>query len=343
MSGKSYSIAQLSELIGGEVHGDVGTTINGLAPITLANSNELTYLVGGKYVKHLESTNASIVILEKKHLEKCQKPAIIVENPEAAFATIAELFNPHTITAKPGVHPLAAIGEGCTIPESVTVSAGCVIGDGVVIGENTILQPGVIIGDNCRIGADCLFYPRATVYQNATIGDRTILHSGVVLGADGFGYAQDQGSFKKIPQIGCIKVGDDCEIGANTTIDRGALKDTIIGNGVKIDNLVQIGHNCIIGDHSVIAGCVGIAGSVTLGRYCMLGGASVISGHISLCDQTIVTGFSSVGRDITEPGVYSSGFPAQPRRAWFRIVSALYELPGLLKTYKDMTKGDTDS
>lgn len=316
---KSFPIAELAQIISAKVIGDDQAIISQIAPISRAKSGELTFLTSNAYRRYLRETKASAVILSQENCVDCPTTALIVDNPEYAFARIAQLFNPIQKPAA-GIHATALIAKSASVDSSASIGAYCVIGENVVIGPKTVLHSGVIIHDDVVIGSDCLFYSHVTLYHRVSLGNRVILHSGVVIGADGFGLAHHQGRFEKIPQLGSVVIADDVEVGANTCIDRGALDNTIIETGVKIDNLVQIAHNVVIGAHSVIAGCSGIAGSTTIGRHCMVGGYTAIGGHLTICDGAIFTGSSMVTKSVKEPGIYSSGTGLLPNADWRKAV-----------------------
>lgn len=334
MKENAFFAKQLADLVGGQLVG-ADVIVSGLAPLAQANEGQLSYLVGGKYLPYLASTKASVVVLRDAHLDHCSVSAIVVANPELAFAKIAELFV-YPLTTPAGVHPSAVIAQECDIDPSVSIGANCVIERGVRIGANTRVLAGSVIGEQCEIGQNCLIYSRVTLYPRISLADRVILHSGVVIGADGFGLAQNKGQWVKIPQLGRVVIGNDVEIGANSTVDRGALVDTVIEEGVKIDNQVVIAHNCRIGAHSVIAGAAAIAGSTEVGRHCIIGGAACLNGHIRLVDGVIITGMAMVTKSIEQPGVYSSGTSFQPNRSWRRSVKHFHELDGIVKRVKQL-------
>ena len=316
---KSFSVADLAQHVSAKIIGDAQAIISQLAPIMHAKSGDLTFLTGSAYRRYLVDTKASAVILTEADAIDCPVTALIVENPEYAFARIAHLFNP--IRKPPaGIHPTASIAKSASVDASASIGAYCVIGENVVIGPQTIIHAGVIIHDDVVIGSNCLFYSHVTVYHRVVLGNRIILHSGAVIGADGFGFAHHQGRFEKVPQLGSVVIADDVEIGANTCVDRGALDNTMIETGVKIDNLVQIAHNVVIGAHTVIAGCSCIAGSTTIGQHCMIGGCAAIGGHLTICDGAIFTGFAMVTKSVKEPGIYSSGTGLLPNADWRKAV-----------------------
>ena len=316
---KSFSIIELAKHVAATVLGDDQTRIHRLSPLKRALPGDLTFLTSAAYERYLPETKASAVIVTKEHADRCPTTALIVSNPEYAFAKIAQLFHPvkHPVA---GIHASAVVAASAKVDPSAAIGAQCVIGENVVIGPRTVLHPGVVVNDDVVIGCDGLFYSHVTVYHGVTIGDRVILHSGAVIGSDGFGLAHHQGRFEKIPQLGSVVMGDDVEIGANTCVDRGALDNTIIENGVKIDNLVQIAHNVVIGAHTVIAGHASIAGSTTIGHHCMIGGAATVGGHLTVCDGTIFTGAAMVTKSIKTPGIYSSGTGLLPNKAWRKAV-----------------------
>lgn len=332
------SLSKIAEHLGAKIVGDPNFEVQGVAPIEQAQKNELTFLIGGTYRKFLSSTQAGAIILNSKFSEDFTGNAILVENPELAFAQVLKAFFEKKKSKKAGIHPSAIIGENSKIDSSVTLSANVVVGEHCHIGANVMIHPGVVLGDEVRIADGVILHANVTVCDGTEIGENTIIYSGVVLGSDGFGYVNHQKSWEKIPQIGRLIIGRDVEVGANSTIDRGAIQNTIIGDGVKIDNLVQIGHNVEIGDHTIIAGCTGIAGSVKLGKHCMLGGAVVINGHVSICDGTILTGAASVLSSIESPGIYSSGVPARPHREWFKTLARMAKLEEMDKRIFNLEK-----
>jgi UDP-3-O-[3-hydroxymyristoyl] glucosamine N-acyltransferase len=257
------------------------------------------------------------VIVAPADREAARGPRIVSENPYAYYARTVSLFHPEPAW-KPGVHASAQVDPSSRIDPGAEVGAFAVIERDVRIEAGARVGAGSFVGAGSEIGPHTRLHPRVTIYAGCTIGARVILHSGVVIGADGFGMAHDAGRWIKIPQVGGVRVGDDVEIGANTTVDRGALDDTVIEEGVKLDNQIQVGHNCVIGAHTVIAGCTGISGSVKIGRHCMIGGGVGIVGHLDICDRAIISGFTLVTKSITQPGTYTSGMPAMPHAEWLR-------------------------
>lgn len=332
----SYTLADIAAQLGGDVLGDGQTPISQVATLASAGQGDIAFLANRKYRSQLQTTGAAAVILAPDAAEGFTGPRIVTSNPYAYYARVATLLNPAAVIAD-GVHPTAVLES--VVPASVFIGAHVSIGKNVIIGEGSRIHSGCVIGDGVTIGEGCVLYPNVCIYYGCRIGKRAILHAGVVIGADGFGFAPDGKEWVKIPQVGVVTIGDDVEIGANTTIDRGALDDTIIGDGCKIDNLVMIGHNCNIGPYSVIAGCTGMAGSTTLGEHCILGGATMISGHLSLAPNTTISGASTVMRSIVEPGgVYASVFPLDSYEHWMRNASHIRRLSKLAERVSDLEK-----
>jgi UDP-3-O-[3-hydroxymyristoyl] glucosamine N-acyltransferase len=332
-----YTLAHLAEVLSTEFKGDPNIVIRGIAPLQTATAGQISFLDNPKYRKFLATTQASVVILAPEMLDKCNSAAIISSNPYAAYAQIANLFAP-TIKTVAGIHPTAVIGEGCHIAASVSIGPNVVIGDDVTIGEQTIIHAGCIIGERSTIGAQTILWPRVTVYHEVQIGNRVIIHSGVVIGSDGFGFAFHQGSWIKVPQIGSVEIHDDVEIGANTTIDRGALENTVIATDVKLDNQIQVGHNVHIGAHTIIAGGTGIAGSTSIGKYCRIGGMVGFAGHIEVTDQVAIAAMAGVAQSITEPGVYASGIPASPFQSWRRNAMRFHQLDAIARKVNQLER-----
>ena len=330
-----HSLAELSRYLGAELKGDPDCIISSIASLDKALAGQISFIHdsdfgANKYRKFLHDTQASAVILSANYSEFCSTNQLITENPYLCYAKIAGLFLPKN-NIKAGIHPTAVIGKNCQIAPSVSVGPHCVIGDNVYIGEQTVVGSGCAIGNDCSLGASCTLYSRVTLYHGIRTGDRVIIHSGAVIGADGFGMVNENGVWYKIPQLGAVVIGNDVEIGANTTIDRGALEDTVLGNGVKLDNQIQVAHNVRIGDHTAIAGCTAIAGGTQIGKYCMIGGGAAINGHIEITDRVILTALANVSASITQPGVYSSGVPLQPNSQWRKNAARFRQLDDLAR------------
>lgn len=330
------TLADIAAQLGGDVLGDAKTRICQVATLASAGEGQIAFLANRKYRSQLATTKASAVILGPDAADGFPGARIVTANPYAYYARVASMLNPVAAMTS-GIHPTAVLES--SVPASVFVGPHVAIGKNVTIGENCRIHSGCVIGDSVSIGEDSTLYPNVSIYHECRIGQRAILHSGVVIGADGFGFAPDGKEWVKIPQTGAVVVGDDVEIGANTTIDRGALDDTLIGDGCKIDNLVMIGHNCNIGPYSVIAGCTGMAGSTTLGEHCILGGATMISGHLTLAPNTTISGASTVMRSIVEPGgVYASVFPLDSYEHWMRNASHIRRLSKLVDRVSELEK-----
>lgn len=326
-------LRDLISKLGGEAVGEVSQPLTGVGTIEHAAANRITFLANPKYRAALASSSAGAIIVGLKDRDVTDKPRIVVANPYAYFARVAQLFSPARGVVA-GIHSSAVIHAGAIIAPTAEIAEFVSIGRGATIGDEVRIGAGCVIGENALIGAGSTLLARVTVYADCRVGERTTLHAGVVIGADGFGFAPDKGQWIKIPQTGRVVIGDDCELGANTTIDRGAMDDTTIGNGVKIDNQVQVGHNCTIGDHTVISGCVGIAGSTHIGRHVMIGGAASIIGHLSICDDAIISATTFVTKSIAEPNTYTSGIPHMAHRDWLKNIVHVRNLDVLVKALK---------
>ncbi|MFN3984202.1 MAG: UDP-3-O-(3-hydroxymyristoyl)glucosamine N-acyltransferase [Rhodocyclaceae bacterium] len=331
-----YSLHELTERFGGEVVGDASVRVGQVAALDGAKPGEITFLANPKYASRLAECGASAVILSPKTRDRTTLPRIVADDPYVYFARVAQLLNPpHRPPA--GIHPAAVVES--SVPESVHVGPGASIGPGVTLGEHVVVLAGARIGAGCSIGAGTVIHPNVVIYDACVVGENCILHSGVVIGADGFGFARERdGSWVKIPQIGRVVIGDDVEIGANTTIDRGALDDTVIGDGVKLDNLIQIAHNVRIGEKTAMAGCAGVAGSAVIGRRCLIGGQAGISGHLEICDDTVVSAWTLVAKSIRQPGVYTGNLPQQSHADWVSNFSHLRHLDALAKRVRELEK-----
>jgi UDP-3-O-[3-hydroxymyristoyl] glucosamine N-acyltransferase len=302
-----FTLAEIASRLGGRVAGDAQTLICQVGSLEHAEAGQISFLSSSKNKSKLCETHASAVILAPENESLTGLPRIVAENPYAYFARVSQLFNA-AVTQAPGVHPSAVVSAKAAIGKGVSIGAGCVVGDDVVIGDDSVL------------------YPRVVIYPKCALGKRVVIHAGAVIGADGFGIAPAEGRWIKIPQIGGVRIGDDVEIGANTTIDRGALDDTVIEDGVKLDNQIQIGHNCRIGAHTAIAGCAGIAGSTRIGAHCTIGGGAMIQGHITIVDHVHVSGGTAITRSILKPGTYTSLYPFDEHGSWKRSTARLRRL-----------------
>jgi UDP-3-O-[3-hydroxymyristoyl] glucosamine N-acyltransferase len=338
----ALTLEQIAQRFGGEVVGDSALKVAGLAPLDQAQPHQLAFLANPKYLSQVETTQAGAVLIAPGDLAKLGaregRNFIVTPNPYAYFARVAQLFIDLAAPKAPaGVHPSAIVDPSANVAASAVIGPHVVLEAGVVIGEHVRIDANVTIGRGSRVDEGAHLYPNVTVYHGCKIGPRAIVHAGAVIGSDGFGFAPDfvgegearTGSWVKIPQVGGVTIGADVEIGANTTIDRGAMADTIIEECVKIDNLVQIGHNCKVGAYTVIAGCAGIAGSTTIGRHCMIGGAVGIAGHVTLADYVIVTAKSGVSKSLLKPGMYTSAFPAVGHAEWNKSAALMRNLDKL--------------
>ncbi|BCF96898.1 UDP-3-O-acylglucosamine N-acyltransferase [Paraburkholderia sp. PGU19] len=338
----AFTLEEIVQQFGGEIVGDRAHRVGNLAPLDQAGPDQLAFLANPKYLAQVETTRAGAVLINEADLEKVTtrdgRNFIVTPNPYAYFARLAQAFiDMASPKAKPGVHPGATIDPSAQIAASAVIGPNVTVEAGVSIGENVRLDANVFVGRGTQIAAGSHLYPNVAVYHGCKIGERAIIHAGAVIGSDGFGFAPDfvgegdarTGSWVKIPQVGGVSIGPDVEIGANTTIDRGAMADTVIEECVKIDNLVQIGHNCKIGAYTVIAGCAGIAGSTTIGRHCMIGGAVGIAGHVTLADYVIVTAQSGVSKSLLKPGMYTSAFPAVNHADWNKSAALMRNLDKL--------------
>lgn len=331
------TLAQIQARLGGELLDDDGRALSGVGSLDHANADQLSFALGEKQRAVALTCAAGALIVGPALAEGLDRPRLVVDNPHASFARAIGLFHPDT-PVRAGCHPSAVVAASAVIGEGVEIGPHVSVGEQVHIGPGCRIGPGCVIGDGVRIGAGCRLYANVTVYAGCVVGDRVGLHAGCVIGADGFGLAWEATGWVKVPQIGRVIIGDDVEIGANTTIDRGALDDTVIGRGVKIDNLVQIGHNCRVGDHTAIAGCAGIAGSTTIGKRCLIGGAAMIVGHIEIGDGVTVSGASFIGKSIATPGVYTSTQPQMPHADWIRNAAQLRHLADMRERIRALEK-----
>lgn len=322
-----FRLDELVAQLGGEIAGDGSVVVHRIAAFDEAGEGDLAFVVSRKYLARAAECGASALIVPTPARDVIERPRIVTPDPYLYFARAAQLFNPLP-AVEAGVHRLAAVLS--SVPASVQIDAGASIEAGVELGEGVVVGSGCHIGRGSRIGAGTRLAPRVTIYPGCVVGARCIVHSGAVIGADGFGFARSaDGQWVKIPQVGKVIIGDDVEIGANTTIDRGALGDTVIGDGCKLDNQIQIAHNVHIGEHTAIAGCVGIAGSTHIGRRCQIGGQAGIIGHLRIADDVVISAGTLVSKSITRAGVYTANLPLQAHADWVRNFSHLRHLDAL--------------
>lgn len=334
---RAYSLTELAEHVGGSVDGDGDIKLSGVGTLAGAKNHQISFLTNIKYKSQLADTEAGAVIINEKAAAESPVPALIHSNPHAAFALIAQLFDTTPKVAE-GIAASAVVAASASIGADVSLGHNVIIEDNVVLGDNVTIGANTVIAKGARIGEGTTIYPNVTIYHDVQIGKRVTIHSQTVIGAAGFGYANDKGTWIPIPQTGSVQIGDDSQIGASSSIDRGAMEDTLIGKNVIIDNQVQVGHNCIIGDHSCICGATGIAGSCHIGKYVIIGGGCGINGHISICDNVQVTGYTMIVQDITEPGVYSSGQPAMTNREWRKVTVRTRQIDDLFSRVKKLEK-----
>jgi UDP-3-O-[3-hydroxymyristoyl] glucosamine N-acyltransferase len=336
----------LVQSFGGELIGSPDLCVEGIAPLQEARAEHITFLSNPKYRRHVENTGAAAVILSPLHYAELdgryQGACILTDNPYAYFAKVAQLFAKEKEPAwEPGVCESAVIAKTAKIAATVKIGANVTIEEGAVIEEGVRIDAGCFIGHGVKIGRDTHLFANVTFYHGCEIGERGLVHSGAVIGADGFGFANEGGIWVKIPQTGRVVIGNDVEIGANTCIDRGALVDTVIEEGVKLDNQIQLGHNCHIGAHTIIAACVAVAGSAKIGRHCIIGGGARITGHIVLCDHVVVSPTTFIIRSVLEPGTYTGIYPFSSHAEWEKsaaIVRNMVSLRDKIRSFEKMIK-----
>jgi len=331
----------IARIVGGKLSGNAEQVVTGLAGIREAAPGDVSFLASPKYLSAVKTTRASVLIVPPDITISFGGTLIRVDNPTEAFSKLVEQVVPPPIAHKPGIHPTAFVATSAKLGQNVSLQPHAVVEDGAVIGDRTMIGAGSYIGHECRIGSDCLVYPLVSLRERTVLGDRVILHGGVVLGADGFGFESVDGKHKKIPQVGYVEIGDDVEIGANTAIDRGRFGRTRVGNGTKIDNLVQIAHNCVIGDHCIICGLVGIAGSVIIGHHVTIAGQVGIAGHLTIGDKSIIMAQAGVTKDVPA-GSVMLGAPAVPHKEFKRANAAVQRLPETLAKIHELEQQLTE-
>jgi UDP-3-O-[3-hydroxymyristoyl] glucosamine N-acyltransferase len=334
---KQYSVSTIAETLGGYVLGDGTTLISHVASLANAQSGDICFINDAKYQKALVSCEASAFVLRERDAELTPLPRIIVENPYAYFAKLSAFLNPPA-TSVLGIAPTAVVDASAIIPSSCSIGPLVVIGKNVVLGENVIIGSACIIENDVTIADNTHLEPQVVIKHHCEIGLNCHIYSGSVIGSDGFGYAEEAGIWLKIPQVGRVVIHANVDIGANTTIDRGALDDTVIEEGVKIDNLVQVGHNCIIGAHTVIAGATGIAGSARIGKHCKIGGAAMILGHLEIADHITISPGSMITRSLLVADTYTALMPFQTHKAWLNTAAKIRHLDALSDKIKSLEK-----
>lgn len=336
VSGKTvWTLSELADMLGAELRGDPTHEIRGVQALPVAGPDQLAFLANPKYAGELRQTRAGAVLVRSADAEGFTGNALLLSNPYLAYARVARLFD-RTPRPEAGIHPAAVVSASARVDASASIGPCAVIGDEVEIGPGTVVEPGAVVHARTRIGRDCRIRANVVIYHECVLGDRVNIHSGTVIGSDGFGFANDRGRWEKIAQIGRVIIHDDVDIGANTAIDRGALGDTVIHQGVIIDNQVHLAHNVEIGAFTAIAGCVGIAGSTKIGAYCVMAGGVGIAGHLEVCDKVQFTGMTMVTKSITEPGSYSSGTGMAPTTDWRKMAARLRSLDDMAKRLREL-------
>jgi UDP-3-O-[3-hydroxymyristoyl] glucosamine N-acyltransferase len=337
MTDTHFTLGDLAERLGATLRGAADTRISGLATLQEAQAGQLSFLANPQYRKYLAQTQAGALLLTPADAEGYAGAALLVANPYLAYAQLSHLFDPRPVSVA-GVHPTALIAADAQVHASASIGPYVVIESAAQIGADVSIGAHCFVGARSVIGDGGWLAPRVTLYHDVRIGQRVVIHSGSVLGADGFGFAKEAGQWQKIAQIGGVLLGDDVDVGANTTIDRGALADTVIGDGVKLDNLIMIAHNAQIGDHTAMAGGAGISGSTKVGKHCMIAGRAGLVGHIEVCDNVFVTGMTMITRSITEPGSYSSGTAMQPSAEWRKSATRFRQLDEMARRIQQLEK-----
>ncbi len=344
---ESRTLAELAAMFAGEVHGDPETRVSKVATLQSADASSISFLSNPKYASQLAATSAGAVILHPDAAAHCPTAALLVADPYLVYAKIAAVLHPPA-ELQEGIHPKASVAEDATVPPSCEIAAGAVIDAGVVLGERVYVGPNCYLGTRVTVGSDTRLMANVTLYHEVAIGERCLIHSATVVGSDGFGNARNKdGSWTKVPQIGAVTIGNDVELGSGCTIDRGAIDDTIIADGARLDNQVHVAHNVQIGQHTAIAGQVGFSGSTTVGARCQFGGQVAISGHIDICDDVGLMGRATVTNSIDKPGIYSSGIlPLESATQHNKNAVRFRQLDKMARTLRKIEKkvlGDSDS
>ena len=335
----AISLGELATRFGCDLSGDPDIAVERVASLGDAGANELTFLSNSKLIDRLAATQAAAVVLRAEHADACPVATLIADDPYATYARMAAVIHP-PVKLQSGVHSTAVIAPAAEVGETAQIDALAYIGERSIVGESVYIGPGTVIGPDCVIGDGCRFIANVTLARQVTIGKRGLFHPGSVIGADGFGNVMMPEGWVKVPQIGGVKIGNDVEVGANTTIDCGTIGDTVIEDGVRLDNLCMIGHNARIGAHTAMASGAAIAGSVTIGKRCLIAGKAGTVGHISICDDVQIGGRATVTKDITEPGTYAGGFAAEKAGDWNRRVARFKRIQSLYDRIAELEKGD---
>ncbi|MDB6162566.1 MAG: UDP-3-O-(3-hydroxymyristoyl) glucosamine N-acyltransferase [Gammaproteobacteria bacterium] len=331
----AVSLGELAVRFGCELRGNPDTLVERVGTLANADSQSVAFLSESRNRRELSATRAAVVLLDRSAADSCPTAALICDNPRATFARITELLHPGP-AHPPGVHASAFVSPTARIDSTAHIGPLAMVGDRAVVGPRVYVGPRCIVEEDVTLDEDVRLIASVTLCHGVTIGARTVIQPGAVIGGDGFGFALEQGRWIKVPQVGSVRIGTDVEIGANTTIDRGAIEDTVVEEGVKLDNQIQLGHNVRVGAHTVIAGCTGISGSTVIGKHCIIGGACGIAGHLTIGDQVVITGFGMVSRSLAGPGVYSSGLPITESKVWRRQVARVRNLESLVQRVKKL-------
>jgi UDP-3-O-[3-hydroxymyristoyl] glucosamine N-acyltransferase len=334
-------LSELAVRFGCELRGDPALRVGRVATLAGAGPGDLSFLANPKYRSQLASTRATAVVLDAASAPLATTAVLVHSNPYATYARIATLLHSEG-APNAGAHPTAIIDPTAQVAASASLGPYVVIGPRARVGERAQIGAGCTIGSGVSVGADCILHPRVSILADCEVGERVRLFPGVVIGADGFGFARDGAGWTKVPQIGRVRIGNDVEIGANTTVDRGAIEDTVIGEGTKLDNQIQVGHGVQIGAHTVIAACTGISGSTRIGSRCIIGGAVMVAGHLNICDDAVVTGSSNVTHSLNTPGLYSGVIPVSPAAVWRRLVGRFKRLDALAERVRRLERGNNE-
>lgn len=335
--GAGYTLAELASRCGGEVRGDGGVRVDGVATLQNGRPGAIAFLANPHYKRYLAVTEASAVILAPGDAPECKVAALVTKNPYLLYARVAALLAPQS-APKGGVHSTAVVEQGAKIAADAWIGPGAVVEAGAEVGARAFIGPNCVLMHDTKVGEDSRLTASVTLCHGVSVGKRALLHPGTVIGADGFGIAPDSTGWVKVPQLGSVRIGDDVEIGACTTVDRGALEDTVIEDGVKLDNQIQVAHNVRIGAHTAIAGCTAIAGSTAIGRRCMIAGGVGIAGHLEICDGVTITAMTLVTHSITDPGVYSGSLPMDSQQRWRKNSVRFRQLDALARRLAELEK-----
>lgn len=329
------TLQELAELVGGEVIGQTDLEITGATSIEDAEAHQITFALGGAYLEKAAKSKAGAVIVPRQ-VTDFPKPVIRADNPKSAFASLLELFTPAPQVSR-GIHPSCVVAETARIGENAALLPHVVVAGNAIIGKNTIVYPGVFVGENARIGDDCIIYPNVTIREGSRIGNRVIIHSSTVVGSDGYGFVTIDGRHRKVPQVGIVVIEDDVEIGACVTLDRATTGETVIRRGTKMDNLIHLGHNVVVGEDCLLVAFTGISGSTKIGNRVTFAGQSGCAGHLTIGDNCVFAAKCGVIGDVP-PNSFYAGFPGRPHKEWLRAEAAAYKVPGMLKRLKELEK-----